>query len=72
MVLIATQGSIFYAAVMLLVYSLGHCTLLLLAGTSMGAAKKIIESKGLTAATNALRKVAAALIIAVGLYFLYR
>jgi cytochrome c biogenesis protein CcdA len=72
MVLIATQGSIFYAAVMLLVYSLGHGTLLLVAGTSMGAAKKIIESRNLTTATNALRKLAAALIIAVGLYFLYR
>ncbi len=72
MVLIATQGSILYAAVMLLVYSLGHCALLLVAGTSMGAAKKIIESRNLTRATNALRKVAAALIIAVGLYFLYR
>jgi cytochrome c biogenesis protein CcdA len=72
MVLIATQGSILYAAVMLLVYSLGHSTLILVAGTSMGAAKKIIESKNLTRATDALRKVAAALIIGVGLYFLYR
>jgi cytochrome c biogenesis protein CcdA len=72
MVLIATQGSIFYAAVMLLVYSLGHSTLILVAGTSMGAAKKIVESKNLTRATGALRRVAAALIIAVGLYFLYR
>lgn len=72
MVLIATQGSILYAAIMLLVYSLGHSTLILVAGTSMGAAKKIIESKGLTSATNTLRRVAAALIIAVGLYFLFR
>ncbi len=72
MVLIATEGSVIYAALMLLVYSLGHSSLLLVAGTSMGAAKRIIESKGLTAATNALRKVAAVLIIAVGLYFLYR
>lgn len=72
MVLIATQGSILYAAVMLLVYSLGHSTLILVAGTSMGAAKKIVESKNLTRTTNALRKVAAALIIAVGLFFLYR
>jgi len=72
MVLIASKGSILYAAVMLLVYSLGHSTLLLVAGTSMGAAKKIVESKGLTKATNLLRGVAAVLIIAVGLYFLFR
>lgn len=72
MVLIATQGSILYAAVMLLVYSLGHSTLILVAGTSMGAAKRIIESKNLTRTTNVLRKIAAALIIAVGFFFLYR
>ena len=59
-------------AIMLLVYSLGHSALLLAAGTSMGAAKKLIESKGLATATNFMRKIAAALIIAVGFYFLYR
>lgn len=72
LVLMAAKGSIFYAALMLLVYSLGHSALLLVAGTSIGAAKKIIESRRLTLATNTLRKIAAVLIIATGLYFLYR
>ncbi|MCX7703049.1 MAG: sulfite exporter TauE/SafE family protein, partial [Planctomycetota bacterium] len=72
MVLIAAKGSVIYGAVMLLVYSLGHSVLILVAGTSIGAAKGIIESKGLTKVTNALRKVAAVLIICVGFWFLFR
>jgi cytochrome c biogenesis protein CcdA len=56
---------------MLLAYSLGHSVLVLIAGTSMGAAKALIESKGLTRATNILRTVAAILIIGVGFYFLF-
>ena len=71
LVLIATKGSIIYGAVMLLAYSLGHSVLILIAGTSMGAAKGIIESKGLTKATSILRTIAALLIIAVGFYFLF-
>ena len=72
MVIIAAKGSILYGALMLLAYSLGHSVLILVAGTSMGAAKGIIESKGLTRATNLLRKAAALLIIAVGFWFLFR
>jgi len=72
MVLIAAKGSVVYGAVMLLVYSLGHSVLILVAGTSIGAAKGLIESKGLTRVTNSLRRVAAALIIGVGFWFLFR
>ena len=70
---IATSGSsIVYGGLLLLVYAMGHCTLIVIAGTSMGAAKSIIENKKLTAATNILRRVAGVLIIAVGAYFVYR
>lgn len=72
LVLIAAKGSIIYGALMLLAYSLGHSVLILVAGTSMGAAKALIESKGLTRATGILRTIAAILIIGVGFYFLFR
>jgi cytochrome c biogenesis protein CcdA len=72
LVLIAAKGGIVYGAAMLLAYSLGHSVLILIAGTSMGAAKALIESKGLTKATSILRTIAALLIIAVGFYFLFR
>jgi cytochrome c biogenesis protein CcdA/thiol-disulfide isomerase/thioredoxin len=72
MVIIAAKGSIIYGAAMLLAYSLGHSVLILIAGTSMGAAKALIESKGLTKATGILRTIAALLIIGVGFWFLFR
>lgn len=70
---IAGSGSsVVYGGLLLLVYAMGHCTLIVIAGTSIGAAKAIIENKKLTATTNVLRRVAGVLIIAVGAYFAYR
>ncbi len=70
---IAGSGSsVVYGGLLLLVYALGHCTLIVVAGTSIGAAKSIIENKKLTATTDILRRVAGVLIIAVGAYFAFR
>ena len=68
---IAAKGNIVYGALLLLVYALGHCVLILVAGTSVGLAKGLLESKGLNRATNLLRKGAGGLIILVGIYFLF-
>ena len=67
---IAAKGNIIYGAFLLLVYALGHCVLILAAGTSVGLAKGLLESKGLKRSTNLLRKGAGGLIIMVGIYFL--
>lgn len=69
--LAGSGASVLYGALLLLVYALGHSMLILVAGTSMGAARKIIESKNITRATEMMRKVAGALIVLVGLYFVY-
>ncbi len=69
---LATSGSsLAYGAVLLLVYGLGHSVLILVAGTSMGAARKLIESRKITRATDVMRRVAGGLIVAVGAYFAY-
>jgi cytochrome c biogenesis protein CcdA len=57
---------------LLLVYGLGHSVLILVAGTSMGAARKIIESKRWARANEIMQKVAGALIILVGCWFFYQ
>jgi len=67
---VASKGNIFYGGFLLLIYALGHSALILAAGTSMGAAKKLIESKGLRRTNLALQKIAGVIIILVGLYFL--
>ena len=68
---VAEKGNVFYGALLLFVYALGHSALVLAAGTSVGAAKSLIESKGLRTAHGILQKVAGSLIIAIGLYFLF-
>jgi cytochrome c-type biogenesis protein len=67
---VGSKGNIIYGGFLLLIYALGHSALILAAGTSMGAAKKLIESKGLRRTNLALQKIAGVIIVLVGLYFL--
>jgi cytochrome c biogenesis protein CcdA len=69
--LAGSDTSVPYGGFLLLVYALGHSVLILLAGTSMGIAKKIIESKQANRLLDVLRRVAGALIVLVGVYFAY-
>lgn len=68
---VASRGNIFYGGFLLLIFALGHSALILIAGTSMGAAKKLIESKGLRKTNLVLQKIAGVIIILVGAYFLF-
>ena len=67
---VASKGNIFYGGLLLFIYALGHSFLILIAGTSMGAAKRLIESKGVRKANLILQKAAGVIIILVGIYFL--
>jgi cytochrome c-type biogenesis protein len=69
--LAGSGASVFYGGVLLLAYALGHSVLILVAGTSMGAARSLIESKKMTAVTAVLRRVSGGVIVIVGLYFGY-
>jgi cytochrome c biogenesis protein CcdA len=66
---VAQKGNVLYGGLLLFVYALGHSALVLVAGTSMGAAKRLIESKGLRRTNLVLQKAAGALIILIGIYF---
>lgn len=68
---VAEKGNVAYGGFLLFVYALGHSALILVAGTSVGAAKALLESKGLRKAHGILQKIAGVLIIAIGLYFLF-
>lgn len=67
---VASKGNILYGGLLLFIYALGHSLLILIAGTSMGAAKRLIESKGVRKANLILQKAAGIIIILVGVYFL--
>jgi cytochrome c-type biogenesis protein len=68
---VAEKGNVLYGGFLLFVYALGHSVLVLIAGTSVGAAKGLLESKGLRRAHSLIQKIAGALIIVIGSYFLF-
>ncbi len=68
---IASQGNLIYGGSLLFMYALGHCVLILIAGTSMGLAKRIIESRGLNTGLAYLRKGSGVLIILIGFYLIW-
>ena len=68
---IAANGKILYGVSLLLTYALGHCILILVAGTSIGAAQAIMQSKGLQRTNFWLQKIGGVLIIAVGIYIVF-
>ncbi len=70
--LAGSGASVLYGGLLLFIYALGHSVLILVAGTSMGAAKKLIESKRMNRVTDVLRRVAGGVIVLVGLWFAYR
>jgi cytochrome c biogenesis protein CcdA len=70
--LAGSNSSIPWGGALLLVYALGHSVLILIAGTSMGAARQLIENQKATRALGLLRRIAGATIVLVGAYFAYR
>lgn len=69
---VASRGNVIYGGLLLFIYALGHSALILIAGTSMGAAKKLIESRRLRKTNLALQKIAGIIIILVGAYFIFQ
>lgn len=70
--LAGSGASVPYGGLLLLVYALGHSLLIVIAGTSMGAARTLIENKKMSRTMDILRKGAGAVIVLVGVYFGYR
>jgi cytochrome c-type biogenesis protein len=69
--LAGTGASVPYGALLLMVYALGHSAVILVAGTSVGLAQKLIASRNITRATDIMRRVAGAVIVIVGIFFIY-
>ncbi len=68
--LVATQGEVAYGISLLFVYALGHCVLMLAAGTFAGLVTVWSRSRGLTAFSSALRKGMGLLLLAAGGYLI--
>ncbi len=69
--LVPVHGPVF-GGTLLVSYSIGHCALILIGGTSMGAAQKMIDSKGLRRVNDWAKRIAGVVIIGVGIYLLLK
>lgn len=68
---VAGKGSILLGALMLLVYSIGHCVLIVLSGTSIGIIETLSTSPKYMKIGNILKIVFSILILLIGFYLLY-
>jgi cytochrome c-type biogenesis protein len=68
---VASKADLFYGLGLLWTYAVGHCLLIVVAGTSMGIAKNFIQSRGLGQGNLVLKKFAGALIALVGAFILW-
>jgi cytochrome c-type biogenesis protein len=68
---VASKGNIIYGGLLLFTYALGHSVLVLVAGTSIGLAEAMVNSKGLKRASTILKKASGVLLLLVAAYFIY-
>lgn len=67
----STQGNILIGALLMVVYSLGHCAIIILAGTSLGAINKLAVSSKYTKVGQILKIVFGIITLIMALYLLY-
>jgi cytochrome c biogenesis protein CcdA len=60
-----------FGLLLLVAYSLGHCGLVLIGGTSIALVQRLADSQGWTRGTDVLRRVAGVLIAGVGAWLLF-
>ncbi len=70
--LVASKGEVAYGTALLFVYAIGHCLLMLLAGTFTGFVEAFAKSKGVRNFSEWSKKIGGAIITCVGLYLLYQ
>ncbi len=68
---IASRGNLPYGLALLWTYAVGHCLLVVVAGTSMGLVKTWLGSDELARANRVLKRLAGVLIALVGVFLLW-
>lgn len=69
--MVAKQGSLIWGVVLLLIYSIGHSVLVLIAGTSVGFVKKLSASEKYGKFSSVFKIVLGTLILLLGFYMFY-
>ncbi len=69
--IVASQGSLAYGVVLLLLYSIGHGILAIIAGTSVGCVQRLLQNERYAQASLAVKGVMGGIILLIGLYMFY-
>ncbi|EPY2271388.1 cytochrome c biogenesis CcdA family protein [Clostridium sporogenes] len=68
---VGSKGNILLGFLMLLLYSIGHCFVIILSGTSLGFVESISGSSKANRINNILKIILGIIILAIGLYLIY-
>ncbi|WP_121510310.1 cytochrome c biogenesis protein CcdA [Mesotoga sp. H07pep.5.4] len=69
--IVAGKGNVVWGALLLLLYSIGHGILAIVAGTSVGLVQKLSESNSYSRVSLILKTFMGALVLLIGLYMFY-
>ncbi len=69
--MVAKEGNLFWGILLLLMYSIGHGVLIIIAGTSIGFVKKVSSSEKYGKINKVFKTVMGILILLLGLYMFY-
>jgi cytochrome c-type biogenesis protein len=67
---VATKGEILYGVALLFTYAIGHCLLMLVAGTFTGFVESLVKAKGVVNFSTWTKRVGGLLVALVGCYLL--
>lgn len=68
---VGSKGNILLGFLMLLLYSIGHCFVIILSGTSLGFVESLSGSSKANKINNVLKIILGIIILAMGLYLIY-
>jgi cytochrome c-type biogenesis protein len=68
---VATKGQVLYGTMLLFTYAIGHCLLMLFAGTFTGFVEAFAKTRGVVNLSNWSRKVSGCIISLAGVWFLW-
>lgn len=68
---VAQKGNILLGGILLLMYSIGHCTLIIIAGTSVGLTQSFVNSDKTNKIANIIKYIFAVFIFILGFYLLF-
>jgi cytochrome c biogenesis protein CcdA len=67
----ATEGDIVYGGSLLFTYAVAHCSLIFLAGLSVGMAENLIKSKGINSFNIWSKRLSGFILVIAGVYIIY-